>query len=52
MGDDGDDVGMMGTTGGPQGPHGDHVGTTKSLKNAITFEQIEIIKFCLKIWDP
>ena len=44
-GDDRDDMGMTGTTWGT-------TGTTKITKNAITFEQIEIIEFCLKIWDP
>ena len=44
----GDDVGTMGTMLGPRGPHGDN----KITKNAITFEQIEIIEFRLKIWDP
>ena len=29
-------------------PHGGN----KITKNAITFERIEIIEFCLKIWDP
>ena len=50
----GDDMGMMGTTreqcgddGGQCGDHGDN----KITKNAITFERIEIIEFCLKIWD-
>ena len=43
--DDGDDVGMM---WGRQGPCRDN----KITKNAITFEQIEIIEFRLKIWDP
>ena len=42
-------------------PFGDNVGTmgmwrpcgdNKITKNAITFEWIEIIQFCLKIWDP
>ena len=44
----GDDMGMTGTTRGPRGPRGDN----KITKNAITFEQIEIIEFHLKIWDP
>ena len=54
----GDDVGMIGTmwgqcgdhgtTWGPRGPCGDN----KITKNAITFEQIEIIEFRLKIWNP
>ena len=51
----GDDVGMTGTTWARCGDDGDNVGTTgttKSLKNAITFERIEIIEFRLKIWDP
>ena len=52
----------MGTTWGPSGGYGDDVGMTgmmwgpcgdkKTPKNAITFEQIEIIEFRLKIWDP
>ena len=46
--DDGDNVGMMGTMWGPQGQCGDH-GDNEITK---TFEQIEIIEFCLKIWDP
>ena len=50
-GDDGDNVGMTGMMWGPQGQHGDH-GDNEITKNAITFEQIEIIEFCLKIWDP
>ena len=44
----GDDVGMTGTTWGQPGDHGHN----KITKNAITFERIEIIEFCLKIWDP
>ena len=40
-----DDVGM---TWGQCGPCGDN----EITKNAITFEQIEIIEFHLKIWDP
>ena len=44
----GDDMGMMGMTWGPRGPHGDN----EITKNAITFEQIKVIEFCLKIWDP
>ena len=40
--------GMMGMMWGPWGPCGDN----KITKNAITFEWIEIIEFCLKIWDP
>ena len=40
-GDDGDDMGQC-------GDHGDN----EITKNAITFERIEIIEFCLKIWDP
>ena len=47
-GDDGDDMGMTGMMRGQWGPHGDN----KITKNAITFERIEIIEFCLKIWDP
>ena len=47
-GDDGDDMGMMWGRRGQRGDHGDN----KITKNAITFEQIEIIEFCLKIWDP
>ena len=39
---------MTGTTWGQPGDHGDN----KITKNAITFERIEIIEFCLKIWDP
>ena len=41
----------MGTMWGRQGQCGDH-GDNKITKNAITFEQIEIIEFRLKIWDP
>ena len=44
-GDDGDDTG---TTWGRCGDHRDN----EITKNAITFEQIEIIEFHLKIWDP
>ena len=47
----GDDVGMMVMTREQQGQCGDH-GDNKITKNAITFEQIEIIEFCLKTWDP
>ena len=47
-GDDRDDVGMMGMMRGRWGPRGDN----KITKNAIFFERIEIIEFCLKIWDP
>ena len=58
----GDNVGMtgttqgqcgdnMGTTWGRRGQHGDH-GDNEITKNAITFERIEIIEFCLKILDP
>ena len=47
-GDHGDDVGMTGMTWGRRGPRGDN----KITKNAITFEQIEIIELRLKIWDP
>ena len=47
-GDDGDDVGTTGMMQGRRGPCGDN----KITKNAITFEQIEIIEFRLKIWDP
>ena len=43
-----DDVGM---TQGRRGQHGDH-GDNRITKNAITFEQIEIIEFRLKIWNP
>ena len=53
-GDNGDDVGTMGTTWGRWGrceDDGDH-GDNKINKNAITFEQIKIIEFRLKIWDP
>ena len=58
----------METTWGPSGGYGDNMRTTKTMwgwrgrwgphgdnkitKNAITFEQIEIIEFRLKIWDP
>ena len=42
---------MTGTTWGPWGQHGDHR-DNEITKNAITFEQIEIIEFHLKIWDP
>ena len=45
----GDDVGTTWGWWGQWGDHGDYVGT---MKNAITFEQIVIIEFCLKIWDP
>ena len=41
----GDDVGVTGATWGPWGPHGDN----EITKNAITFEQIEIFEFRLKI---
>ena len=44
----GDDEYNVGTMWGRWGPHGDN----KITKNASTFEQIEIIEFCLKIWDP
>ena len=47
----GDDVGMMGMMWGPWGQCGDHK-DNEITKNAITFEQIEIIEFRLKIWDP
>ena len=47
-GDDGDDTGI---TWGQWGQRGDHR-DNKITKNAITFERIEIIEFCLKIWDP
>ena len=47
----GDDVGTMGMMWGQWGRHADH-GDNKITKNAITFEQIEIIEFRLKIWDP
>ena len=47
-GDYGDDMGTMGMMRGRRRPRGDN----KITKNAITFEQIEIIEFCLKIWDP
>ena len=43
-----DNVGM---TGMMQRPHRDQ-GGHQITKNAITLEQIEIIRFCLKIWDP
>ena len=45
---DRDDVGTTGTIWGPWGPCGDN----EITKTAITFEQIEIIEFHLKIWDP
>ena len=48
MGTTGMTWGTMGMMQGPQGPHGDN----EITKNAITFEQIKIIEFCLKIWDP
>ena len=44
-------TGMMGTMWGPQGQRGDHR-DNEITKNAITFERIKIIEFCLKIWDP
>ena len=44
-------MGMTGMTLGRQGWRGPH-GDNKITKNAITFEQIEIIEFRLKIWDP
>ena len=47
----GDDVGMTEMTWGPRGQCGDYR-DNKITKNAITFERIEIIEFCLKIWDP
>ena len=47
-GDNRDNVGTTGTMRGQRGPRGDN----KITKNAITFERIEIIEFCLKIWDP
>ena len=50
-GDDRDDVGMTGATWGQQGWQGP-CGDNKITKNVITFEQIEIIEFRLKIWDP
>ena len=50
-GDNVDDTGMMGTMWGPRGQRGDH-GDNEITKNAITFEQIKIIEFRLKIWDP
>ena len=46
-GDDRDDMGMTGTMWGPGGPRGNN----EITKNAITFKQIKIIEFCLKIWD-
>ena len=46
-GQHGDDRDAMGMTWGPQG-----CGDYKITKNAITFEQIEIIQFYLKFWDP
>ena len=50
-GDNGDDTGMTWATRGRWGPCGDHR-DNKITKNAITFEQIEIIEFRLKFWDP
>ena len=50
-GDDGDDMGMTWGWWGWQGQCGDH-GDNKITKNAITFEQIEIIEFRLKTWNP
>ena len=47
-GDDRDNVGMMWGWRGHCGDHRDN----KIAKNAITFEQIKIIEFHLKIWDP
>ena len=45
----GDLVGAMGMMWGTTwGPRGDN----KITKNATTFEQIKIIEFHLKIWDP
>ena len=41
---------MTGTTWGQCKDDRDHMGTTKLLK--MPFERIEIIEFCLKIWDP
>ena len=41
----------MGMTWGWQWQCGDH-GDNEITKNAITFEWIKIIEFCLKIWDP
>ena len=58
-------MGTTGTTWGPSEGYGDNVGMTRMMwgrhgdhgdnkitKNAITFEQIKIIEFHLKIWDP
>ena len=39
---------MTGMTRGQCGDHRDN----EITKNAITFEQIKIIEFHLKIWDP
>ena len=44
----GDDVGMTAMMWGRREPHRDN----KITKNAITFDQIEIIEFHLKIWNP
>ena len=46
--DNGDDAGMTGGRWGQRGDNGDN----EITKTAITFEWIEIIEFCLKIWDP
>ena len=46
-----DDMGTTRMMWGWRGQRGDH-GDNKITKNAITFERIEIIEFCLKIWDP
>ena len=50
-GNDGDNTRMTCGWQGRRGQPGDH-GDNKITKNAITFERIEIIEFCLKIWDP
>ena len=44
-------LGSRGMTWGWRGQCGDH-GDNEITKNAINFEQIKIIEFCLKIWDP
>ena len=47
-GQHGDNTGMTWGRRGQCGHHGDN----KITKNAITFEQIKVIEFRLKIWDP
>ena len=44
----GDNVGTTGMIWGQRGQRGDD-GDNKITKNAITFEQIKITEFCLKI---